>query len=177
MSRVFRDITGKESLTDLNQVALNLKMIVKIGPVLPPKEIQNQRVETQKEDLEVVLMKRTIVTVMEVGVIVANEEEKDIDVEVGLQVMVLMVIESESASTVKHLKEIWKKPGSRQKRPNETTAPSLSLAFISMLMKKRSISSLQRQESAKLETSALLEINAPVNLKGKYQAYINLLFR
>ena len=49
-------------------------------------------------------MKRTIVTVMEIGVIVAIEEEKIIVVAADLQVMVLMLIESESM--VKHLKEI-----------------------------------------------------------------------
>ena len=52
------------------------------------------------------------------------------------------------------------------------TAPSWSLAYICTLTKKRSISSLLRPESAKSETSASLETNAPANLKGKYQASI-----
>ena len=103
MSLVVRDITGKETMTDLNQVALNHKKNVKIGPLLPRKDNQSTRVETQKEDHEAVLKKRTIVTVMEVGVTDAIEEEKGIVVEADLQVMVLM--SRENVSTVKHSKE------------------------------------------------------------------------
>ena len=147
MSLVIRGIIGKKTMTDLNQVALNHKKNLKIGLLLLRKDNQNLRVETQKEDHEAVHKKRTIVTVMEVGVTDAIEEEKGIVVEAGLRVMVLTL--RKSVSTVKHSKETLKKLASRQKRQNEMTAPSWSLAFISMLMKKRSISSLQRLESAR----------------------------
>lgn len=76
---------------------------MKIGLLLPTKGIRNQRVETQEENHEAVLKKGKIVTVMEVGVSVAIEGGKGIDVEADLRVMGLMT--SESASTVKLLKE------------------------------------------------------------------------
>ena len=103
MSLAVRDITGKKTLTDLKQAALNHKKNVRIGLLQLTKGIRNQRVETQEEDHEVVLKKGKIVTVMEVGVSVAIEGEKGTDVEADLRVMGLMM--SESASTVKHLKE------------------------------------------------------------------------
>ena len=103
MSLVVIDTIGDETMIDLNQVALNLKKNVKIGPLLPIKDNQDQRVETRKEDLEAVHTKRTIVTVMEVDVIDAIEEEKGTDGEADLQVMVLMT--NAIASTVMHLKE------------------------------------------------------------------------
>ena len=103
MSPVIRSTTGKETMTDLNQVVLNHKKNAKIGPLLPRKDNQSRRVETQKENHEAVLKKRTIVTVMEVGVTDAIEEEKGIVVEAGLQVMVLTL--KKSVSMVKHSKE------------------------------------------------------------------------
>ena len=103
MSLAVRDITGKKTLKDLKQAALNHKKNVKIGLLLPTKGIQNQRVKNQEEDHEVVLKKGKIVTVMEVGVSVVIVGGKGIDVEADLRVMGLMT--SESASTVKHLKE------------------------------------------------------------------------
>ena len=122
MSLVIRGITGKKTMTDLNQVVLNHKKNVKIGPLPLRKDNQNLRVETQKEDHEAVHKKRTIVTVMEVGVTDVIEEEKGIVVEAGLQVMVPTL--RKSVSMVKHSKETLKKLASRQKRQSETTAPS-----------------------------------------------------
>ena len=100
------NITGKKKeATKLEEVALNHKKTVMIGHKVSVKNVKKERVRTHEEDQEAAQMKRTIVTVMEVDVIVAIGEEKEIDEEADLQAMVQMLSANVNANMAKHLKE------------------------------------------------------------------------